>query len=273
MLRIEVVPDSKGRFNLCEFCPELKDVNCNATIDWNGEATYSYTKLGHIKYKFKSTEKVYINFINLECDKLSFKNNTRLISISGELPRLSAGYLNSLFEGCINLLTATGMLFVNNRDQLESKAVFKNCFVLSPDFEVITDLWSSKDFTEFYYGCRAIDDLHYPLFSKKQCSSIEILDGMFAETPYLKEVRGTLLDNLWNLKSVKRMFYRSGIRRMDNLFKEELHKNSKIELEELAAECKNLKYVNPNYFAYLPFSVDIETKKSMFRNVPAKINM
>lgn len=274
MFKIEVIPDSKGRFNLCEFCPELKDINCNATVDWNGEATYNYSKLGHIKYKFKSTDKVYINFETLECDKLSFKHNIRLVSVNGELPRLSPGELNSMFEGCINLVEAKGMLFINNREQTESKRVFKGCSVLSePNFEAITDLWNSKDFTEFYYGCRGIDDLHYPLFSKSQCSSVEIVDGMFAETPYLKEVRGTLLDGLWNLKSAKRMFYRSGIRKMDNIFKEELHKDSYIHIDELAAECKNLKYVNPNYFAYIPFPVDIKIKKTVFRNTLAKVNI
>lgn len=272
MLRLEVIPDSKGRFNLCEFCPELKDVNCNTTINWNGEATYSYTKLGHIKYKFKTNEKVYIEFINLECDRLSFKNNIRLVSVSGELPRLNYGELNSMFEGCINLLTADGRLFKNNNHQTESIRVFKNCSILDPDITVVQDLHSSKNFTEFYYGCRSIDDLPYPLFSDKQ-RDIEIIDGMFAELPYLREVRGRLLDGVTGIKSAKRMFYRTGITRLDNLFTSEEYIGKYVELDEFCADCKNLRHVNPNFFAYSSFPIPVDVKKSMFRNVPAKINI
>ena len=273
MFRLEVIPDKNGRFNLCEFCPELKNVNCNATVNWNGEATYSYDKLGHIKYKFKNIpDSVYIEFIELECDRLSFKDNIRIISIDGELPRLEQGELNNMFENCNRLQRATGMLFVNNRHQFESKCVFKNCSILDPDFEVIVDLWESKDFTEFYSGCRAIDNLPYPLFSRKQCN-IEILDGMFSELPYLREVRGKLLENQCNMKSAKRMFYRSGIRKMDNIFNDENYADKYIELDYLCAECKNLKHINPNFFAFIPFVVPPEVRVTMFKNVPARINL
>lgn len=269
MLRLEIIPDNRGRFNLCEFAPELKEVPCEATVVWNGKDEYSYTKLGHIKYKFGTKEKVTVHFKNLECDNLSFRNNTRIISMDGELPRLGPGKLNYLCEGCTNLVSVTGMFFSNNRDQLEAIGVFKNCPSLIPDFSIIVDLWNCRDFTQFYYGCRSIYKLHYPLFSKTN-RYVEVLDEMFAETPYLQEVRGDLIDTLWNLKSVKRMFYKSGINRTEVIFKE-LH-TSVTCMEELYAECYNLTNVNPNYFAYLPFRVPLETKKSMFYHTPAKIN-
>lgn len=270
MLRITVIPDERGRFNLCEFSPELKNVNCKVNVNWNGEATYSYNKLGNIKYKFGKREPVYIELDYLECEKLSFKNNIRIISIEGELPRLSSGGLNYLCDGCTNLKSVTGQLFINNTDQLEAIGTFRNCVSLIPDFSVLLDLWYVKNLTDFYRGCRCIYELHYPLFSKAQMN-IEILDGMFAETAYLQEVRGTLIEHQFNIKSTKEMFFRSGIHRTDVIFSAN-HTNIKC-IDDMYAECYNLKHVNPNYFAYLPFAVPVEVKKNMFRKVPAQINI
>lgn len=275
MLKLVVQLDNdSARFDLCKTVPELRYVKCNTRINWNNEATYdNYQELGNIKFKFKKKtpdRKYTITFEELECNELSFKDNTSLVSISGTLPRLAQGSLDGIFENCTALCDVGLELLNNNSHQLSAKRMFKNCIIYQVNYRVLSPLTECKDLTECYRGCRAIRDT--PSKTSSLPSSVEVIDRMFMETPYLCDARDDMLVNNPNIISAKYLFKDSGIRSTGSILNFQYH-HKLLYIDGLYDNCVNLIKVDPNYFAYLPMHVTPEIKRGAFLNVPAKINI
>jgi len=183
----------------------------------------------------------------------SFRNNSYVERIEGDLPWLDVGIWNrGIFNGCTNLKSISSEIFKNNADKTRIDHIFFACNALKSLNKAVFRPFSSVESARYAFGrsgllyadsyfynspkirtvegafseMNDLEVIDFELFSNLK--DLEIADLVFYSDPKLASVGLPFKDNR-KLKSIKKGLSKCPKFRMSNEFKNQFSKSCNIE--------------------------------------------
>lgn len=258
MLKIETVATKQYQIDSRNINTILRKP---CTIDWGDGTSSVITQLNQFKHTYKKEKPHTILVKDLDTSVMTFRGDTQIVSIDGELPVLDEGSLIGFFQGAINLRHVGDDIFINNSHQKNISALCQGVPYLE-SLKFITRLTSAEDISYILDNCKylvSIDELagwgENVIDARRAFSGSELLvsprrdilaamgklkiaDGIFMENPSMS-VAYTYFSENGELESIRGAFY----------------------------GCSNIKPIDKNWLYYLPMMVTTDRTEIFNKSV------
>ena len=264
MLSFKVNITNKN-FRLCEDVDYKFNNIC--VVTWGDGVISTVSNMKDMKHKYKKLGEYDIVVTNLDTDMIRFKGCKDLIEVKGKLPALGLDGIIDMFYGCENLVQVDPLYFINNKFQRNASNLCKDCYRLK-DITFIFPLSEVEIIDSFLENCQSVSNLNdisaYKWGYKIKSANRAFKGIKFSHAPDkdiltamkdLEYANGIFEDWLMMNECYTYFMYNLNIKRIDSAFKGSI-----------------IHRIDPNWFYYLPNSVETNRSDIFDDSVNKKLN-